>query len=73
MSDSIELYRCGTKVRLLGCDTTGIIVDILIKKEAVQYGVAYYNKGDYISVLMIEEQFEALNTLIDKQKIGFKN
>jgi hypothetical protein len=68
---TLELFKCGTKVRLLGCDITGIIVDILIKKEAVQYGVAYYNKGDYISVLMIEEQFEAIEPSV-KTIIGFK-
>lgn len=69
----IELYKCGTKVKLVGCDITGIIVDILIKKEAIQYGVAYYNAGgDHLNVLMIEEQFE-VHEGSEKMPIGFKN
>ena len=68
---TLEIYKCGTLVRMLGCDITAMIVDVLIKKDCVQYGVAYYNKGDYISVLMIEEQFEAIEPSA-KTKLGYK-
>lgn len=66
----MDVYPCGTQVKLKFTDYIGVITGIFIRNESVGYLVSYFEEGKYVEVQFSEYQFD-----IDDSKpmtIGFK-
>jgi len=66
----MKVYRIGTMIRTVIGEHKGIITSINIRGSYVSYEMSYFSRGDYYSIWLSEEEFEALSE-DDKKEIGF--
>jgi hypothetical protein len=69
MKNKIELYSCGTIVKIKLTDIQGMITCASIRFDRVQYEVSYFYSGEQKTLWLNENEFD---TETNKQKIGFK-
>jgi len=67
----MEVYICGTNIRLNNYSLIGHISKIEIQFNNILYQISYYLEGKRIEIWVHEDEFEVTDNSI-KQEIGFK-
>lgn len=66
----MNVYKCGTNVLTKLGKVEGIITEVCIRFDSVQYGVSYFKDSEYKTVWLNENEFETDSK--QKNKVGFK-
>jgi hypothetical protein len=63
------IYKCGTNVLTVVGNKSGIISEVSIKYNIIQYNISYYEGNEFKSVWLPEQELIVNG---EKQRIGYK-
>jgi hypothetical protein len=66
----MEVFSCGTEVKLNHTDIKGYVTAIIIRDNRVTYEISYFSNGSYYSHNFSHYEFSSIKD--NKIKIGFK-
>lgn len=67
----IDVYKCGTKIKLTNANVPGFITAICIRGKNITYEVSYFLNSVYCSNWFNSYEFELVEENESSDKIGF--